>query len=88
MAKLKPKPKSKSLAGIRRRLPPLIEKGEDGFYVVECPLLEGCYTQGRTIDEALRNIREVIELILEEKAAREVLKHHNLEEISLHTIAV
>ncbi len=42
-----------------------IEKDEDGFYVVECPDLEGCYTQGKTIDEALKNIREVIELVVE-----------------------
>ncbi len=71
-----------------RRLPLLVEKGEDGFYVVECPLFEGCYTQGKTIDEALRNIREVIGLILEEKRAKDILKNYNPEEVSLHTIAV
>lgn len=69
-------------------LPLLVEKGEDGFYVVECPLFDGCYTQGKTIDEALRNIREVIDLILEEKKARQVLKEYHPQEISLHTIAV
>jgi len=42
-----------------------IERDKDGFYVVECPDLEGCYTQGKTIDEALKNIREVIELVVE-----------------------
>jgi predicted RNase H-like HicB family nuclease len=47
------------------QLPLFIEKDEDGFYVVECPDLEGCYTQGKTIDEALKNIREVIELVVE-----------------------
>jgi len=47
-----------------RNLPLLVEKGEDGFYVAECPLFEGCYTQGKTIDEALKNIKEAIELIL------------------------
>jgi predicted RNase H-like HicB family nuclease len=40
-----------------------IEKDEDGFYVVECPLIEGCYSQARTVEEALRNIWEVIDLI-------------------------
>ena len=29
-----------------RPLPVIVEKGEDGFYVVECPILEGCYSQG------------------------------------------
>lgn len=71
-----------------RRLPLLVEKGQDGFYVVSCPVLEGCYTQGKTIDEALRNIREVIDLILEEKSAQESLRDYDPEEISLHTIIV
>ena len=44
-----------------------MEKDEDGFFVVECPLLQGCYTQGKTLDEALKNIHEVIELCLEEQ---------------------
>ena len=72
----------------RKQLPLLVEKGEDGFYVVECPLFEGCYSQGKTIDEALANIREVIELILEERRSRETLRSYNPEEISLHTITV
>lgn len=70
------------------QIPLLIEKGESGFYVVECPLFEGCYTQGKTIDEALKNIREVISLILEEKEAKEVLKDYKPREVSLHTITV
>jgi len=81
-------PKTKSKFSYNRRLPLIVEKGEDGFYVIECPLFEGCYTQGKTLDEALRNIREVIELILKEKGTREILKSYNPEEISLHTITV
>ena len=42
------------------QLPLFVEKDEDGFYVVECPVFEGCYAQGKTIDKALKNIREVI----------------------------
>lgn len=76
------------IKSLGRTLPLLIEKGEDGFYVVECPILEGCYSQGKTIDKALKNIREVIELILEEKEARETIKSYHPEEISLHTITV
>ena len=37
-----------------------------GDYVVSCPALPGCYTQGDTIDDALENIREVILLCLED----------------------
>lgn len=69
-------------------LPIFIEKDEDGFYVVECPVLRGCYTQGRTLDEALKNIREVIELVLEEKENQEILKLYKPREISLHTITL
>lgn len=71
-----------------RQIPLFMEKGEDGFYVVECPLFEGCYSQGKTIDEALRNIREVIELILEERKSQRILKDYQPKEISLHTITV
>ena len=70
------------------QLPLFIEKDEDGFYVVECPLFEGCYSQGKTIDEALKNIREVIMLILEEKKSQDILKSYHPKELSLHTITL
>lgn len=47
--------------------PVIVEKDEDDFYVVECPLFKGCYSQGKSLDETLKNIREVIEICLEEK---------------------
>lgn len=37
-----------------------------GGYVVVCPSLPGCYSQGKTVSEALANIREAIELVLED----------------------
>lgn len=67
-------------------LPVFVEKDEDGFYVVECPVFDGCYSQGKTLDEALRNIREVIEMVLEEKKNRELLEAYHPIELSLHTI--
>jgi len=45
-----------------------IEQDEDGMYVGEVPQLPACYSQGRTLDELLDNIREVIVLCLEEMA--------------------
>jgi predicted RNase H-like HicB family nuclease len=69
------------------QLPILIEKDEDGFYVVECPLFSGCYSQGKTIDEALKNIREVIDLCLEEKENKEALKNFHPQELSFHTLS-
>ncbi|MDD1723424.1 MAG: type II toxin-antitoxin system HicB family antitoxin, partial [Methanothrix sp.] len=47
-------------------LPILIEIDEDGLYIVSCPLFKGCHSWGQTIDEAMENIREVIEMCLEE----------------------
>ena len=37
-----------------------VDQDEDGVYVVECPSIPGCVSQGHTEDEALRNIREAI----------------------------
>lgn len=34
--------------------------GEDGYWVVECPSLPGCITQGKTKEEALENAKEAI----------------------------
>ena len=45
----------------------VIERDEDGMYVGEVPQLRACYSQGKTIDELLANIREVVELCLEEE---------------------
>jgi predicted RNase H-like HicB family nuclease len=39
----------------------LIYRGEDGFWVAECPSLPGCISQGDTQDSALVNIKEAIE---------------------------
>lgn len=38
---------------------------EDGGYVVHCPALSGCYSQGDTREEAIDNIREAIEAYIE-----------------------
>ena len=45
----------------------VIEKDQDGFFVGEVPQLKGCYSQGRSLDELLVNIKEVIEMCLEEQ---------------------
>ena len=48
-------------------LPVVLTPGEDGFIVAECPIIPGCISQGRTREEALTNIREAIELCLENR---------------------
>ncbi|MEW6498183.1 MAG: type II toxin-antitoxin system HicB family antitoxin [Cyanobacteriota bacterium] len=45
----------------------IIERDEHGYYVGEVPQLKACYSQGETIDELLSNIKEVIELCLDEE---------------------
>ena len=71
----------------RHQLPIFIEKDEDGFYVVECPVFSGCYSQGKTMDQALKNIREVIDLCLEEKGNKEALKNFRPQELSFYTLS-
>lgn len=44
--------------------PIIIEKDEDGFFVADCSDLAGCHTQGKTLEEAITNIRDLIKLHL------------------------
>ena len=38
----------------------IIQEAEEGGYIVSCPALPGCHSQGETIEEALENIKEAI----------------------------
>ncbi|MBN1165910.1 MAG: type II toxin-antitoxin system HicB family antitoxin [Methanospirillaceae archaeon] len=49
-------------------VPILIETDEDGSFIVSCPQFKGCHTYGKTIDEALSRIKEVIELCSEDES--------------------
>ena len=51
----------------------VIERDEDGVFIGEVPQLRGCYTQGKTLDELMKNIQEVIHLCLEEEPETEDL---------------
>ena len=42
-----------------------IEQDEDGIYVARVPEIDGCYTQGKTLQEVLERIKEAIEVCLE-----------------------
>ena len=44
----------------------IVEQDEDGMYVASCPALEGCYTQGKTFEEAIKHIRDVTLMCLRE----------------------
>jgi predicted RNase H-like HicB family nuclease len=43
----------------------VIEQGDDGYFVAHVPALKSCWSQGKTRDEALENIREAIDLYME-----------------------
>jgi len=45
-----------------------IDRDEDGVWVVECPAIPGCASQGSTKEAALENIKEAITLCLEVRA--------------------
>jgi predicted RNase H-like HicB family nuclease len=47
-----------------------IDRDEDGVWVIECPAIPGCVSQGSTKEEALENIQEAIQLCLEVRAER------------------
>ncbi len=41
----------------------------EDVYLADCPLLPGCYTDGKTFEEALENIRDAIQLVIESRQA-------------------
>ncbi len=62
--------------------PVILQKEKEGGYSVFNPFIEGCYSQGETIEEALKNIKEATELCLEE------LKTPISEFSGIHTINI
>ena len=54
----------KKVKTITYEFPVVIEKDGDGFFVADCLDLAGCHTQGKTIEEAITNIRDAIKLHL------------------------
>ncbi len=48
----------------------VLHRGEDGYWVAECPSLPGCVSQGETKADAIANIKEAIEGWIETAKAR------------------
>ncbi len=48
----------------------IIRKAPDGFYIASCPLIPEAHAQGKTHEECLANIKEVLELCLEYRKER------------------
>jgi len=51
-----------------KHFPIMVEQDSDGIYIVDCPVLKGCRSYGNNIDEAISNIREAIELCIEDES--------------------
>ena len=64
--------------------PIVLQKEKEGGYSVTNLALEGCYSQGETVEEALQNIKEATLLCLEDDDTKTVEK----EDVSLHLITV
>jgi len=60
-----------------------IEQDEDGWYIVTVPALPGCISQGKTEEEAKKNIAEAIELHLSALARDGIPLYHRFEKSSL-----
>ncbi|MCU0552770.1 MAG: type II toxin-antitoxin system HicB family antitoxin [Leptolyngbya sp. Prado105] len=61
----------------------VIERDEDGIYVGEVPQLRACYSQGETIDELMTNIKEAIELCLEDQADEQVSEFVGVQRVTI-----
>ncbi len=64
-----------SLKGSAMLINAVIEKDENGYFAF-VPFLKGCVSQGKSYEEALRNIKEAIELYLEDLEADELASKH------------
>ncbi|KKU54991.1 MAG: hypothetical protein UX77_C0020G0006 [Parcubacteria group bacterium GW2011_GWA1_47_11] len=64
--------------------PIILQKEKEGGYSVTNLALEGCYSQGETVEEALENIKEATLLCLEDDDVEPIEN----EEVSLHLITV
>ena len=62
-------------------LPVVVEADEDGYFIVSCPVFKGCHSYGKTIDEALINLKEVVAICVEEQPAADLNKFIGVREM-------
>ncbi len=67
-------------------LPIVVEADSDGYFA-SCPSLQGCYSQGNTYEDAVKNIKDAIRLHIEDRLAsgEEIPEHVS---VSLSTVEV
>lgn len=70
------------------RVPVIIEKDDDGFFAY-CPTLQGCYTQGDTFEEVLKNTKDIIRLhIIERIEKNEEIPQPEIINLSLIEVSI
>lgn len=65
----------------------ILERGMDGYYIASVPELQGCHTQGRTLDELMENVKEAISLCLEVQG-EEVVEEPAVEFVGVWQVTV
>jgi len=70
------------------QMPVFVEK--DGkWFSAFCPSLQGCYAQGKTLEESIKNIRDVIKLHIKDRIVeKETVQTHNLVSLSALEVVV
>lgn len=64
-------------------LPLVIEMDEDNICIVSCPIFKGCHSYGKTLEEAIENIKEVIEICKEEEKPSELNRFVGFRELEI-----
>lgn len=71
-----------------QQFPVVLQEDETGGYVASCPLFDGCFSQGDTIEQALTNVTEAIQLCLEEAIERKEFPKERLPRVGLHFVTI
>ncbi|MBL0127743.1 MAG: type II toxin-antitoxin system HicB family antitoxin [Flavobacteriales bacterium] len=64
-------------------LPLIVETDEDGVFIVSCPAFKGCHSYGKTVEEAMANVREVIEMCMQEERPMHLNRFVGFREIEM-----
>jgi predicted RNase H-like HicB family nuclease len=51
---------------LKKHFPVIVEQDNDGVFIVECPVSQECRSYGKTVEEAIENIREAIAVCIAE----------------------
>ena len=66
----------------------LIEQDEDNVFIGRVPELPGCLTQGHTLDELMKNVKEAIELCLEVRAEQKVNADEQMKFVGIQEVEI